>query len=225
MSDINEKLSALYDGELNTTEIDDLIDIVSKNIDLQERLTILSVIGIAANNKPNKITQIRKKSNLNLFSNIWFSNSITAAASILLTLIIINNYDFSRMNEDTKYSNQIASAISSKEAKSIVEQPEQYLTDYIMRVINEPDFMNSSNSIDLRNVGYATSITNQGYSNGKENFKLKIEKNNFGLKQIRYWRHGKKMIYMTPLKDGRVLTIYGNISLSTALTIAKTIDK
>ena len=107
MSDINEKLSALYDGELNSTEIDDLIDIVSKNIDLQERLAMLSVIGIAANNKPNKITQIRKKSNLNLFSNIWFSNSITAAASILLTLIIINNYDFSRMNEDTKYSNQI----------------------------------------------------------------------------------------------------------------------
>ena len=74
MSDINEKLSALYDGELNSTEIDDLIDIVSKNIDLQERLAMLSVIGIAANNKPNKITQISKKSNLNLFSNIWFSN-------------------------------------------------------------------------------------------------------------------------------------------------------
>ena len=29
MNDINEKLSALYDGELNKDEIDDLLDIIS----------------------------------------------------------------------------------------------------------------------------------------------------------------------------------------------------
>ena len=28
MNDINEKLSALYDGELNKDEIDDLLDII-----------------------------------------------------------------------------------------------------------------------------------------------------------------------------------------------------
>ena len=32
MNEINEKLSALYDGELNAAEVDELIDIISKVI-------------------------------------------------------------------------------------------------------------------------------------------------------------------------------------------------
>jgi len=33
------------------------------------------------------------------------------------------------------------------------------------------------------------------------------------------------MIYLVPLKDGRVLTLYGNISLSSALAIAESVNK
>ena len=84
---------------------------------------------------------------------------------------------------------------------------------------------NSNKNIDLRNVGYKTdSIQGLGYSKGNENFQLRLEKKDFTLNSIKYWKHGNKMIYLVPMKDGRTLTLYGNISLSTAMTVAKSLN-
>ena len=224
--EIGEKLSALHDGELESSEIDELIDLVSKDTQLQKKLSFYSVMGMAANYESNKVVKIKPKKTKNIFSNLWLSNAMTAAASILLTLIFINDNDFSRMNVDSKSFDQITSAINSKEAKNIAKQSEEYLTDHIMRIINDPSFMiSNSNNIDLRNVGYKTNaIQGLGYSKGDENFQLRLEKKNFTLNSIKYWKHGNKMIYLVPMKDGRTLTLYGNISLSTAMTVAKSLN-
>jgi hypothetical protein len=226
--DFGEKLSALYDGELKSSEIDELIDLISKDTKLQKKLSFYSAIGMGANYKSNKVVKIESKQSKNILSNIWISNSMTAAASVLLTLIFINDNDFSRMNADSGSFDQIASAINSKEAKNIAEQSEEYLTDHIMRVINDPSFMisNSNTNIDLRNVGYKTNaIQGMGYSKGDENFQLRLEKKNFRINNVKYWKHGNKMIYLVPMKDGRILTLYGNISLSTAMSVAKSLSK
>lgn len=228
MNDINEKLSALYDGELSKDEIDDLLDIIKKDSPLQKKLSMYSLIGLATSKDETNIVSIESKKNKtkNFFSNIWLSNTLTAAASILLTLTIVNNIDFSRMNISTDSTNQISSAINSKEAKETALKSEEYLADYIMKVINEPNFMNSNQSLDLQNVGFSNNLENGYlYSKGNENFKLRIEKNNFGLKKVRYWKHGNKIIYLVPLSDGRAVTLYGNISISTALAIAQSITK
>ena len=224
--EIGEKLSALHDGELESSEIDELIDLVSKDTQLQKKLSFYSVMGMAANYESNKVVKIKSKKTKNIFSNLWLSNAMTAAASILLTLIFLNDNDFSRMNVDSKSFDQITSAINSKEAKNIAKQSEEYLTDHIMRVINDPSFMiSNSNNIDLRNVGYKTNaIQGLGYSKGDENFQLRLEKKDFTLNSIKYWKHGNKMIYLVPMKDGRTLTLYGNISLSTAMTVAKSLN-
>lgn len=224
--EIGEKLSALHDGELESSEIDELIDLVSKDTQLQKKLSFYSVMGMAANYESNKVVKIKPKKTKNIFSNLWLSNAITAAASILLTLIFVNDNDFSRMNVDSKSFDQITSAINSKEAKNIAKQSEEYLTDHIMRIINDPSFMiSNSNNIDLRNVGYKTNaIQGLGYSKGDENFQLRLEKKGFTLNSIKYWKHGNKMIYLVPMKDGRTLTLYGNISLSTAMTVAKSLN-
>ena len=224
--EIGEKLSALHDGELESSEIDELIDLVSKDTQLQKKLSFYSVMGMAANYESNKVVKIKPKKIKNIFSNLWLSNAMTAAASVLLTLIFVNDNDFSRMNVDSKSFDQITSAINSKEAKNIAKQSEEYLTDHIMRVINDPSFMiSNSNNIDLRNVGYKTNaIQGLGYSKGDENFQLRLEKKNFTLNSIKYWKHGNKMIYLVPMKDGRTLTLYGNISLSTAMTVAKSLN-
>jgi hypothetical protein len=224
--EIGEKLSALHDGELESSEIDELIDLVSKDTQLQKKLSFYSVMGMAANYESNKVVKIKPKKTKNIFSNLWLSNAMTAAASILLTLIFINDNDFSRMNVDSKSFDQITSAINSKEAKNIAKQSEEYLTDHIMRIINDPSFMTSnSNNIDLRNVGYkSNAIQGLGYSNGDENFQLRLEKKDFSLNSIKYWKHGNKMIYLVPMKDGRTLTLYGNISLSTAMAVAKSLN-
>ena len=224
--EIGEKLSALHDGELESSEIDELIDLVSKDTQLQKKLSFYSVMGMAANYESNKVVKIKSKKTKNIFSNLWLSNALTAAASILLTLIFLNDNDFSRMNVDSKSFDQITSAINSKEAKNIAKQSEEYLTDHIMRIINDPSFMiSNSNNIDLRNVGYKTNaIQGLGYSKGDENFQLRLEKKDFTLNSIKYWKHGNKMIYLVPMKDGRTLTLYGNISLSTAMTVAKSLN-
>lgn len=224
--EIGEKLSALHDGELESSEIDELIDLVSKDTQLQKKLSFYSVMGMAANYESNKAVKIKPKKTKNIFSNLWLSNAMTAAASILLTLIFINDNDFSRMNVDSKSFDQITSAINSKEAKNIAKQSEEYLTDHIMRIINDPSFMiSNSNNIDLRNVGYKTNaIKGLGYSKGDENFQLRLEKKDFTLNSIKYWKHGNKMIYLVPMKDGRTLTLYGNISLSTAMAVAKSLN-
>ena len=224
--EIGEKLSALHDGELESSEIDELIDLVSKDTQLQKKLSFYSVMGMAANYESNKVVKIKSKKTKNIFSNLWLSNAMTAAASILLTLIFLNDNDFSRMNVDSKSFDQITSAINSKEAKNIAKQSEEYLTDHIMRIINDPSFMiSNSNNIDLRNVGYKTNANKGlGYSKGDENFQLRLEKKNFTLNSIKYWKHGNKMIYLVPMKDGRTLTLYGNISLSTAMTVAKSLN-
>tara|TARA_B100001113_G_scaffold344060_1_gene332010 strand:+ start:678 stop:1361 length:684 start_codon:yes stop_codon:yes gene_type:complete len=227
MNDINEKISALYDGELDRSEIDSLIESSCNDSLSQEKLSLYGLITYAVNSESHEPVAINSNQNLkkNIFSNIWLSNTLTAAASVLLTLTIVNNSDFSRLDISTSSSDQISSAINSKEAKEVAIKSEENLTDYVMKVVNDPNFMNSNQPIDLRNVGFSiNSPQRYVYSKGKENFKIRIEKNNFGLNKIRYWKHGKKMIYLVPIADNRVVTIYGNIPAKTAISIAKSIN-
>tara|TARA_E500000178_G_C16877141_1_gene687206 strand:+ start:73 stop:753 length:681 start_codon:yes stop_codon:yes gene_type:complete len=226
MSDIKERLSALYDGELDSNDIDSVIEELEADNNLQKTLSLYSLIGLSLANE-NKVTDINDfkiEKNKNIFTNIWLSNTLTAAASIILTLFVVNYADFSRMNISVDSTNKIASAVSSREAKEIISNSDEYLVDHIMSVINDPSFMNS-NTIDLKNVGYAAGRAgNIGYSNGNEKFQLRIENKNFGLKKIRYWKHGNKMIYIVPISNGRVVTLYGNLSASSAIEIANSIN-
>ena len=227
MTDINEKLSALYDGELEKNEIDNVLRELENSNELKKTLSIYSLIGLSIRDKQNitHIASANLRKDNKIFSKLWLSNALTAAASILLTLFVVNYADLSRMNISTESANKIASAVNSKEAKEVVANSNEFLVDHIMNVINDPAFMNT-NTIDLRNVGYNISDKqNLGYSNGRESFKLRIENRDFGLNRIRYWRHGNKMIYLVPISNGRVVTIYGNISASKAIQIANSIKQ
>ena len=230
MSDIKEKISAFYDGELNLSseEIDELIIFINENPSLLEQISMMALTSAMNENEDSNLTSInakKKDSNIS-YKNFWLSNSITAAATILLTLTVVTNFDFSRMNVSTDSSNKISSAINSKEAKMIAQRSEEQLTDYIMKIVNEPGFMAGNEMVDLRNVGYQYNPTNgSNYFKDKENFQLRIDKKDFGLNKIKYWKHGNKMIYLVPLSDGRVLTLYGNISLNSAISIAQSLNK
>ena len=226
MSDIKEKISALYDGEIDQSEIDDLLEIINNDPLYKEKLSLYSLITHMIGEEYNEPVSIAVKSNSNknLFTNIWFSNTLTAAASILLTLIIVNNSDLSRLDISASSTDQISAAINSKEAREIAVNSEEKLTDHVLRVINDPNFMSSQQPIDLKNVGFSLkSPKGDIYSKGQEKFKIRIEKNNFGLKKIRYWNYGNKKIYLIPITNDRTITIYGNISPTTAISIAKSI--
>jgi hypothetical protein len=204
MNNIKEKISAMYDGELNSSEIDELIEIVNNNKDMQKQLSLYSLINVAVNQGSSKLKPkiVYKNSFKNIFSNVWLSNGLTAAATVLLTLTFVNYSDFSRLNENIDSTNQISSAINSKEAQLIAQRSEEYITDHVMKVLNDPNYMNSSSRIDLRNVGFNHNKSNDfSYTKGKEKFQLRIENKDFGLKKVRYWKHGHKMIYLVPLEN------------------------
>tara|TARA_B100000963_G_scaffold361654_1_gene398467 strand:- start:5025 stop:5711 length:687 start_codon:yes stop_codon:yes gene_type:complete len=222
----DEKLSALFDGELDTNEIDKVLGDLKNDKEMQQKISMYSIINSAINNsfvedqKVSTINNISKK--VQKSNSFWLSNGLTAAASVLITLVIVNFSDISRMNINSDAQNKIYSAINSQEAKEVIERTQSNLVDHVMNVINNPSFMESSNQPDLRNAGYNLK-NNSLYSKGNENFQIRVEAGNFGLKKARYWKHGNKNIYVIPMSDGTTVTLYGNISRSTAISIANSL--
>ena len=58
MNDIKEKISALYDGELDHNEIDNLLKIIDKDPNLQEQLSLYGLAGLAVHQDENNIVSI-----------------------------------------------------------------------------------------------------------------------------------------------------------------------
>jgi len=222
---LEEKLSALYDGELDANEVDGILDMLEKDVSLHKKLSQYALVSSSVNNSNNIQSIATKKKPVNY--GFWFSNAITAAATVLLTFVAINQLEFSRMGEDISAKNQLNIAMSSKEAKDIVSKTEENLVDHVMHVINNPDLDNATPyDIDLRNVGYNRLSSNgRKFNKGDKNFILRIEKKNLGINKVRYWRHGDKIIHIVPLADGRVVTIYGNIDAQSAIKVANSIGK
>jgi len=222
---LEEKLSALYDGELDANEVDGILDMLEKDVSLQKKLSQYALVSSSVNNSNNIQSIATKKKPVNY--GFWISNAITAAATVLLTFVAINQLEFSRMGEDISAKNQLNIAMSSKEAKDIVSKTEENLVDHVMHVINNPDLDNATPyDIDLRNVGYNRLSSNgRKFNKGDKNFILRIEKKNLGINKVRYWRHGDKIIHIVPLADGRVVTIYGNIDAQSAIKVANSIGK
>ena len=222
---LEEKLSALYDGELDANEVDGILNMLEKDVSLQKKLSQYALVSSSVNNSNNIQSIATKKKPVNY--GFWFSNAITAAATVLLTFVAINQLEFSRMGEDISAKNQLNIAMSSKEAKDIVSKTEENLVDHVMHVINNPDLDNATPyDIDLRNVGYNKLSSNgRKFNKGDKNFILRIEKKNLGINKVKYWRHGDKIIHIVPLADGRVVTIYGNIDAQSAIKVANSIGK
>ena len=63
MNDINEKISALYDDELNQDEIDSLLKITSNDPMLQKRLSMYGMIGHVLNVEKKELISINSKQN------------------------------------------------------------------------------------------------------------------------------------------------------------------
>ena len=224
MDNIEEKISALYDGELSDTDTDEVLLMIENDINLQNKLSKYALMSSAMKQQKNNVQSITSSRRSKKF-NFWVSNSITAAATVLITFFAINQFDLNRMGEDLSAKNQINIAVNSKEAKETESKAEENLVDHVMQIINNQknDNMTSYN-IDLRNVGYTRNSPNsRTFSKGNKNFVLHIEKKNLGIKKVRNWQHNDKMIYVVPMQDGRVITLYGNIDQKSALEIANSI--
>ena len=222
MDKYDEDISSFYDGELDADSFEKSLS-DSTNAGFKEKISMYGVISAAANLNNINVVPI-KNSNPNSNKILWFSNGLTAAASILLTVLFINQSDFSRLGVDKDAQDALNLAIRSPEAQEIANSREDNLVNHVLSVVNNSALSSSDPLMDLRNVGFnLNDASRRHYSNGKQNFTMHIEKKNFNLKKVRYWRYGNKNIYLIPLNDGRTLTLYGNLDQKSAQKIINNI--
>ena len=222
MDKYEEDISSFFDGELDQDSFEKSLS-NSTDKRFKEKISMYGVISAAANLNNTNVVPI-KNINLNKNRILWLSNGLTAAASILLTVLYINQSDFSRLGVDKDAQDALNLAIKSPEAQEIADSREDNLVNHVLSVVNNSALGSSDPLMDLRNVGFnLNDASKRHYSNGKQNFTMHIEKKNFNLKKVRYWRYGNKNIYLIPLQDGRTLTLYGNLDQKSAQQIINNI--
>ena len=229
MSNNKEKISALYDGEITDSEMEEILSQVSNDeIDKQlKEYTLLSAAILADSDlskNQTKVTYIKFPDFLQYRP--WLSNGMSAAAAIMLTVFLINPSENNRLGFNSEAQSQIQAAINSDEAKNNIIRIEEGLLEHMLNVLNQSNASNNNQfNPNLTNVGFKSSSKRPGhYTNGSENFYMHIAKKDLGLKKVRYWRSGKNMVYLYPLPGGKVITLYGNLSLDEANRIISSIN-
>ena len=224
----NEKLSALFDGELTPFEIDDLL----MNIDndgVQDKLK--DYAQLSAIISKDKKEQLNKNVTYVKFPDFlqfrpWLSNGLSAAAAVILTVFLINPSDSDRLGFNSEAQSQIQAAINSDEAKNNILRIEEGLLEHMLNVLDQTNIKTKNQyNPNLTNVGFKSSSNRPGhYTNGKENFYMHIADKDLGLRNLRYWKSGKNMVYLYPLPGGKVITLYGNLSIEEANKIIGSIQ-
>lgn len=228
MTDINEKLSALFDGELAASEIDELLLNVDDK-DVQDKLRDYAQLSALISNEQKEKTKnniIRLKFNDFLKYNPLLSNGISAAAAVILTIFLINPSNSDRLGFNSEAQSQIQAAINSDEAKNNILRIEEGLLEHMLNVLDQSNVKkNNQYNPNLTNVGFQNRSNRPGhYTNGRENFYIHIADKDLGLKNVRYWKSGKNMVYLYPLPDGKVITLYGNLNIEEANKIISSIQ-
>jgi hypothetical protein len=61
-------------------------------------------------------------------------------------------------------------------------------------------------------IGFMPSAKNPNrYTNGNNNLYFHIENKQLGIKKVKYYKANNNWIYLIPLRDGRLLTAYGDV--------------
>ena len=228
MTDKNEKLSALFDGELTPFEIDELLLNIN-NEGVQDKLkdyAKLSAIISTDKKEQSKNNVIHIKFPVFLQYRPWLSNGMSAAAAVILTVFLINPSDSDRLGFNSEAQSQIQAAINSDEAKNNILRIEEGLLEHMLNVLDQTNIKTKNQyNPNLTNVGFKSSSNRPGhYTNGIENFYMHIADKDLGLRNLRYWKSGKNMVYLYPLPGGKVITLYGNLSIEEANKIIGSIQ-
>ena len=214
-----EKMSALYDGELPQNEMQEII----KEMDSDESLRnafykfglISELMQRHVEQQNSKITYLQ---NYYRKLNPLFTNLATAAATVLLTLIVLYQFDDDRFKVDKETSFQLSSAISSDQAKIQLLNADQNIMEHMIQIM-QSNQSNKSQQLSKNwiPVGFSVNPNNPNqYSNGRNNLFFHLENKQLGIKNVKYFKTNNNWIYLIPLKDGRLLTAYGDIPPSIA---------
>jgi hypothetical protein len=144
------------------------------------------------------------------------------AATILIALLVVgNNYTFDQTNNEI-----IANAASSQEAQDHLNNIDGALNQHVMKILAADNLNVDYLNTNLVPVGYNQDPSKPSYfSNGNNKFRLHIENNNFGLNTDVYWNVNNELVYVHPMRNGRLATIYGKIEPQEAKLFLAYIDR
>ena len=211
--DINQLISAYYDNELTENELELLLEETKRDPDLLAKLNNYALIS-AISEKEDKVVSIFE--NISDFAQKrWVGNGLTAAAAVLLTVLFINNPFESRFSESDVINSQIRDAIESDEAAKTFSMIEKDLIPHVMSLIDSNGKSYGDDlAIDLSPVGFNRIGNNPGhFIKGKKKIHVRVEPNRIGLNENKYWKSGNKLIYLHPTVDGKIISIYGDLSI------------
>jgi len=214
-----EKLSALYDGELSSKETQEVLAKMNASEDLKNNFQKFGLISdLVQRYSAQKTSKVLLLKDYLSKINPVMSNLVTAAATVVITLIILYQFDDDRFQVDKDSSLQLSSALSSDQAKNQLLNTDQNIKEHMIHI------MQSNNSHDTQQVsknwipvGFSVNPNNPNqYSNGRNNLFFHLENKQLGIKKVKYFKANNNWIYLIPLQDGRLLTAYGDVPPSVA---------
>ena len=221
-----EKLSALYDGELSSKEMQESLVEMNADEDLKNTFQKFGLISdLVQRHSDQKTTKVFFLQDYLSKINPVMSNLVTAAATVMITLIILYQFDEDRFQVDKSSSFQLSSALSSEQAKDQLLNTDQNIMEHMIHIMQSNKAHNSQQvSKNWIPVGFSVSPNNPNqYSNGRNNLFFHLENKQLGIKKVKYFKANNNWIYLIPLQDGRLLTAYGDVPPSVADPMIQTI--
>jgi negative regulator of sigma E activity len=209
-----EKLSAWYDGEISQEDFDKGLENLGSSSESKKILHQYAILSELMQRKSKP--QVSKLAQLIDYlpqKNPWISNVFTAAATVLITIMVLYQVDADRFGSDEASQMQLTSALSSQEAKDQLISADQNIMDHMIHIM-QSNQQHEPNSIpkEMIPVGFMPSAKNPSrYTNGNNNLYFHIENKQLGINKVKYFKANNNWIYLIPLRDGRLLTAYGDV--------------
>ena len=214
-----EKLSAFYDGELSLKEMQESLVEMNADKDLKNTFQKFGLISdLVQRHSEQKTTKVFFLQDYLSKINPLMNNLVTAAATVMITLIILYQFDENRFQVDKNSSLQLSSALSSEQAKDQLLNTDQNIMEHMIHIMQSNKSHGSQQiSKNWIPVGFSVNPNNPNqYSNGRNNLFFHLENKQLGIKKVKYFKANNNWIYLIPLQDGRLLTAYGDVPPSVA---------
>ena len=221
----DELLSLFLDNEMDHDQLNKFLEELKTNSTLKEKYKTY----VEIDNAVNSLSQMNQRKRSNIFHILKYraqkhSKIVSAlAATIILSIGIVST----NIIEFKSNNYLIADAVSSVEAQTQFELVDDELIQHVIYLtMSDLAMKNDLVNPNWLPVGFVRNPKKLNeFTNGDEAFAVHIEKNYINLDQPKYWVNDDDVIYLHPLKDGRLVSIVGNIRPDLANRVLISLDK
>ena len=221
----DELLSLFLDNEMDHDQLNKFLEELKTNSTLKEKYKTY----VEIDNAVNSLSQMNQRKRSNIFHILKYraqkhSKIVSAlAATIILSIGIVST----NIIEFKSNNYLIADAVSSVEAQTQFELVNDELIQHVIYLtMSDLAMKNDLVNPNWLPVGFVRNPKKLNeFTNGDEAFAVHIEKNYINLDQPKYWVNDDDVIYLHPLKDGRLVSIVGNIRPDLANRVLISLDK